>query len=162
MSADNLSTYLNDHLAGSTAAVKLLQHLTSLHRESPREALFEGLRHEIESDRSVLKQLIRDIGATEHASRSAAAWLMGKLAELKLKLDDPKGPLHVFEALEALELGILGKLSLWRALEVAGDRVPEVRSLDLAELERRARDQSARVEELRLEIAPQALSATAT
>jgi len=32
MSIDALTTYLNDHLAGSVAAIELLQHSAKLHR----------------------------------------------------------------------------------------------------------------------------------
>jgi hypothetical protein len=59
--------------------------------------------------------------------------------------------------LEALSLGIAGKLELWEALRV----VPEVTSyagVDLGELEARARNQRERVERERMAAAYAALS----
>jgi hypothetical protein len=47
----------------------------------------------------------------------AAAWLGEKVSRVKLRRR-AAGGLGTFEALEALALGILGKLALWRALAV--------------------------------------------
>jgi hypothetical protein len=149
-----LATYLNDHLAGSVAAVELLDHLRGLSKDTGRERLFAGLQSEIKEDQQVLKELLTGLGETQSRVRKAAAWLTEKLGEAKLKLDDPgSGELRLLEALETLELGILGKLALWRALELAADRVPQIRSLDLGALQRRARDQQERVEAERLKVA---------
>jgi hypothetical protein len=58
------------------------------------------------------------ISPTPH--RKAMAWMGEKLAEIKLRLDDPGcGPLHLLEALEAIAIGIEGKRALWRALAAA-------------------------------------------
>jgi hypothetical protein len=59
----------------------------------------------------------------------------------------------LLEALETLALGIQGKLALWRALATATEQVPELRKMDLAQLERRAREQHERVEAQRLQVA---------
>jgi hypothetical protein len=149
-----LPTYLNDHLAGSVAAIELLSHLQKLSKGTDREKLFVALQSEIEEDQKMLKELLWQLGEKQSPVRKAAAWLTEKLARAKLKLDDPgSGELRLFEALETLELGILGKLGLWRALAVARDRVPQIRSLDLANLERRARVQQQQVETERLKVA---------
>jgi hypothetical protein len=160
MGTESLTTYLNDHLAGSVAAIELLDHLRKVPKGSEREVLFTALRSEIEEDQKVLKELLRSLGGTPSRVRQAAAWLTEKVGEAKLMLDDPgSGELRLLEALETLELGILGKLALWRALGVIADRVPQIRKLDLAGLERRARDQHARVETERLQAARAALGA---
>lgn len=160
MAIQILTTYLNDHLAGSVAAIELLDHLRKVSRGTEREALFTALQSEIEEDQTVLKGLLRGLGEEQSRVRQAAAWLTEKVGEAKLKLDDPgSGELRLLEALETLELGILGKLALWRALGVAAERVPQIRKLDLAGLERRARDQQARVETERLKAARAALGA---
>lgn len=153
-----LATYLNDHLAGSVAAVELLDHLRQLSKGTQREQLFTSLKSEVEEDQKLLKELLREVGGKESRVRQAAAWLTEKVGEAKLKLDDSgSGELRLLEALEALELGILGKKALWRVLGVVGDVVPQIRSLDLAKLERRAQDQHDRVDAERLKVARAAL-----
>jgi hypothetical protein len=61
-----------------------------------------------------------------------------------------RGHAPALESLETLALGIQGKLALWLALEAASDQLEEVREVDLARLQRRARDQHAQVESRRL------------
>ena len=155
-----LPIYLNDHLAGSVAAIELLNHLRKLSVGTGREKLFVTLKSEVEADQQVLKELLRELGEPQSGVRKAAAWLTEKVGEAKLKLDDPgSGELRLLEALETLELGILGKLGLWRALAVAADRVPQIKNLDLANLERRALEQHERVEAERLKVARAAFGA---
>lgn len=154
MSREILVTYLDDHLAGSVAAIELLEHLRRLTRGTPRETVFTSLQGEIQEDQKVVKELLSAVGGTESRTRKAAAWLTEKVGEIKLKLDDPGGgDLRLLEAFEILELGILGKLGLWRALSVAADAVPEVKELNLRRLEERAQAQHDRVEVERLRVA---------
>jgi hypothetical protein len=160
MSIHTLTTYLNDHLAGSLAAVELLNHLRELSRGTGRERILLTLEAEIEKDRAVLQELLSELGGKESRVRSAAAWLTEKVGEAKLKLDDPgSGELRLLEALETLGLGILGKLALWRALEVAREEVPQLRKLDFAALKSRALAQHGQVETERLQAAHTALRA---
>ncbi len=160
MAMQLLATYLNDHLAGSVAAIELVDHLRKLSKAAELETLFTTLQSEIKEDQQVLKELLHGLGEGESRVRQAAAWLTEKVGEAKLRLDDPgSGDLRLLEALETLELGILGKLALWRALRVAAERVPQIRKLDLPALERRAMDQHARVEVERLKVARAALGA---
>jgi hypothetical protein len=152
MSSKALRTYLNDHLAGSVAALELLDYLTDLHSDPARKQLFVGLRAEVEEDQEVLQRLLDQVGGEESPVRKAAAWLTEKMGRAKLKLDDTgDGQLRVFEALEALGLGIQGKLALWRALEAAADRVPQFQGIDFARLQQRAVQQHQRVEDQRLQ-----------
>jgi hypothetical protein len=159
MSSKSLTTYLNDHLAGSVAAVELLTHLAGIQRGTGQEKQFQALRAEVEEDQKVLQQILDRVGGKESRMRKAAAWLTEKVGEAKLKLDDPgDGALRLLEALESLSLGIQGKLALWRALEAVADRLPEIRSLDLEHLKRRAVQQHELVETSRIEAAKAALT----
>ena len=154
MGLEILATYLNDHLAGSVAAVELLDHLRDLSKGTERERLFTSLQSEVEQDQKVLKELLREVGGKESRVRKAAAWLTEKVGEAKLKLDDTgRGELRLLEALDTLELGILGKLALWRALGVGANLVPQIQKLDLSKLERRAKEQHDRVDVERLKVA---------
>jgi hypothetical protein len=159
MSSDSLSTYLNDHLAGSVAALELLDYLAELQRDTEREQLFRSLRREVEEDQKVLQQLLDKLGARASRMRRAAAWLTEKIGEAKLKLDDPgDGELRMLEALETVSLGILGKLALWRALAATADGVPQLRGLDFPRLQHRASQQHELVEAQRIQVARSALA----
>jgi hypothetical protein len=159
MSHAGLTTYLNDHLAGSVAALELLDDLLRLERGKSREPVLFAVRTQVEEDQQVLKALINQIGSKESRVRQVAAWLTEKLAQAKLRLDDPgSGELRIFEALETVALGIQGKYALWRALSVASASAPLIRHLDFAKLEKRALEQFQQVDLLRLETAAGALS----
>lgn len=153
MTTSVLTTYLNDHLAGSVAALELLDLLYNTSPAGEREH-YSRLREEIEEDQRVLQQTIHRLGGKESRVRKAAAWLTEKLGRAKLRFDDPgDGELRALEALETLGLGIQGKLALWRLLETVAASIPELAPLDLSGLQRRARDQFDRVDRLRLQAA---------
>jgi len=152
MTTSLLITYLNDHLAGSVAALELLDLLRK--KNGPDQDELGRLRSEIEEDQRVLRQIIERLGGRESQLRKAAAWLAEKLGRAKLQIDDEgHGELRSLEALEALELGIQGKLALWRALEAVAAARPELGALEFRALERRAEEQFARVDRLRLQAA---------
>ena len=154
MPSDPLTTYLNDHLAGSVAGLELVDHLIHLTHGTPREGVFLELRTEIREDQEILRSLIQSLGGKESKTRKAAAWLTEKLGEVKLLVDDRgDGEIRLLEALETLELGIQGKAALWRGLEVIADRIESLRTVDLSHLEHRAQDQFRRVDAQRLEVA---------
>ena len=159
MSREGLITYLNDHLAGSVAALELLDYLIRLRRGTEGERALAAVRTEVEEDQQTLQSLLGEVGGKESRVRQAAAWLTEKLAQAKLRLDEPgSGELQTLEALEALALGIQGKAALWRALAAASIRLPLDRHLDFATLEKRAQNQYQRIDGLRLQAAPAALS----
>jgi hypothetical protein len=151
---NELTNYLNDHLAGSVGALELLDRLIDSYREKPLEQFFRNLREEIQHDQEQLKELMQKLGADESAVRKAGAWLVEKLARAKIGLsDEGEGEIGLLLALEALVLGITGKRSLWRALQAASRTVPQLARLDYAGLENRAIEQCERVEAKRLETA---------
>ena len=110
---------------------------------------------EVETDRTVLKRLADRVGSGSSPIKEAAAWLSEKVSRLKLGGDNDG--LATFEALEFLALGVLGKLSLWKALrEIA--REGRLRDLDFATLIARALDQHSQLEAHRLELAKKAFT----
>jgi hypothetical protein len=156
---DALSSYLNDHLAGSVGAVELLKRLIETYEGKPLGRFFTELLGEIEIDRGKLQELIDKLDVEESAVRKAGAWIAEKISRSKIQLDEAReGEMGLFLALEALALGITGKLSLWRALAAASEAAVQLRALDYAELEQRAREQFDRVEAKRLEVARKVLS----
>ncbi len=159
MARDHIATYLNDHLAGATGAVELLEHLEKERAGTEVGRLAAELHAEVETDRQALKSIMERLQVSQSRTRKAAAWLGEKAAELKLRLDDPAGgSLRLFESLEALALGIEGKRSLWHALAAAAEEAPDLKVADYQDLIRRAEDQRSRVETARLEAARRTLA----
>jgi hypothetical protein len=149
---DELYNYLNDHLAGSVAALELLDRLVKACDGRPLERFFRELRSDIHEDQEQLKELIAKLGAEESAMRKAGAWVAEKLTRPTIDLSEDS-EIGVYLALETLLLGITGKRSLWRGLQAASRTVPELARLDYSGLEKRAIEQCERVEARRLEIA---------
>ena len=58
MANEFLATYLNDHLAGSLAAVELLEHLEAAYAETTLASFFAEVRRDISVDRKELQRLI--------------------------------------------------------------------------------------------------------
>ena len=154
MSMEDLTIYLNDHLAGSVSAIELVDHLIETYRGKPLEPFFTNLRNEIDADQRTLQDLIKKLGDKESAMRKAGAWVAEKLARMKIRVNDSeKDQIGLLHALEGLLLGITGKGALWRALEAASENVALLRDLDYARLQQRAREQCELVEAKRLESA---------
>ena len=157
MKNEALTTYLNDHLAGSVIALELLDLLVAERDGTADESALVRLHAEITEDRETLKALMAQLTVETSRPRQAMAWLTEKLSEAKLRLDDPgRGALRRLEALEAVAVGIAGKQALWRTLAATADDTPEPSGLDYGELLRRAADQSTVVERLRLDAAREA------
>jgi hypothetical protein len=158
MADEHLATYLNDHLAGSVLAVDLLERLEAA--DTDMTDSLTALRNDIEADRRELQALMSRLGIVESRSRKVSGWLAEKLTQLKLRVVDDRagGSLWLLESLEAVALGVDGKLALWRALSAAADVAPELQSADYQRLTRRAEEQRQRIEVLRLEAAKAALA----
>ena len=156
--ATPLGTYIHDHLAGAQFAVKLLEDLQAQADDVRTKALARELLSDIEADRKVLQDFATRIGEESSTAKEAAAWIVQKLSRVKLAPGDKLG---AFEAVETLCLGILGKLSLWNALETLRETDPRIAELGLASLAERARQQHAKIEKLRLALAPTVLHADA-
>src|SRR5205085_9562266 len=76
-----LGVYLNDHLAGSVAAIELLDHLINEQSAQRLEKFLVDLRDDINSDQEVLRDLIQKLDLGESAGRKAGAWLAEKFGE---------------------------------------------------------------------------------
>ena len=158
MTNESLATYLNDHLAGSVVALELLDHLEEDGAGTAQASLLADVHAEIEADRQELEAFMAQRGIAVSAPRKATGWLVEKLSEIKLHLDDAgDGALRRLEALETVSLGIAGKQALWHALAAAAEEAPELNGLDYARLGQRAETQRAVVEALRLRAAKEAL-----
>lgn len=152
-----LAIYLNDHLAGATIGVELARRLRGSNDGDPEfgPALAEVCA-EIEADRETLKAAMDQLGVGQSKLKPLAAVLGERLGRLKLngRLWG-YSPLSRLDELELLQIGVVGKRRLWRALEHthAGD----LSGFEPGELAERATGQLRRLEALHLKAASLAL-----
>jgi hypothetical protein len=146
-----LATYLNDHLAGATVGRELARRAAGNNRGSELGRFLEGLALEIDQDRDSLIELMRELDVGIDRAKVLGGWAAEKLGRLK-----PNGkllgysPLSRLLELEALTLGVRGKLALWLALKEIEANEPGLASIDLADLTVRAERQLAALEPHRL------------
>ena len=151
-----LAIYLNDHLAGATAGRELAKRAAASNRGSGYGRFLAGLAGELDEDRDSLLEIMRALGLRVDQLKVMGAWSAEMLGRLKLngRLVG-YSPLSRVVELEALSLGVHGKLALWRslqALEPAG-----IDHAQLRDLEARAKRQLKRLEENRLRAVADAL-----
>jgi hypothetical protein len=153
MSADQLlSTYLNDHLAASLAAVELAKRTAQANSETPIGGQLAQLAEALHEDRDALQRIMNQLGADKDHLKLTAGWTAEKLGRLKLNGRWLSySPLSRLEEIELLLLGVEGKLLLWQALE----QLPEAPRLEppLDRLVSRARSQRQLLRRLRLRAA---------
>src|SRR5262245_37348141 len=125
MTHPHLATYLNDHLAGAASALELLARLERSQVAKRMAATLAELRREITADREELEALMHRLNIAISRPRQAIGWVAEKIGELKMQFDDrTDGGLGLLEGVEALRLGIEGKLALWRALVAVAETNP--------------------------------------
>jgi hypothetical protein len=140
---DDLSVYLNDHLAGATAGVNLA------HR-----AADGAIAAEIEEDRAALIEIMDRLGVRQDPVKVALGWAAVRAVRLRFVAELlGHAPLGRLEEIEALALGVEGKLALWQALRHTHDADPRLDDVDLDDLIARARSQRRRLERLRMRAA---------
>ena len=159
MPRENLAVYLNDHLAGSTALLELLERLQSWYAGSEIETFAAALHLEISEDRQALVDLMERLQVSRSFPRRFAGWIAEKAAQLKLRIDDPGAQaFRLLESLEAMSLGIEGKRLLWVSLSAAAEKDQALRGVDYENLKERATDQRVRVETVRVAAAQGSLA----
>jgi len=152
VSKQHLAVYLKDHLAGSEAGLQILEHIEADHGVGRIAEITTRIRREIEGERQVLTRLLEALDASTSVPRRIAGWMSEKALELKLIADDPgNGALRLFEAVEAIALGVHGKRGLWRALAANAQDIPVLATVEYEPLIRQAEAQEELLELLRIE-----------
>jgi hypothetical protein len=151
MPADALRRYLQDHLAGSLAALELMETLADHERGRPLEQKLRGLHYEVTEEQERLKAILARLDGEESSLKRATAWLTEKLHRGRLTLVERADPaLALLEGLESLALGLQGKLALYRALEDIARDEPRLSGYPFAALQARTLIQHAMVEQERM------------
>jgi hypothetical protein len=152
---DNLTTYLHDHLAGARFAISLLMDLAEQKLDGDLAEFASKLLSEIDEDKSMLEGVLARLESQPSVIKEASAWLTQKVGRIKFQLNSE--PFSIFEALEVLSIGILGKLALWNALKRLPAEHDAKEGLDFSNLVDRAIQQHAKVEERRIAYAERVL-----
>ncbi len=156
-----LATYLDDHLAGSSFAIELLESMRDRFSSQPLGSFADALLVEIRDDQQVLMRIIERVGKGGMDLKSAVGWMAEKLSRVKLQDDEEVG-LGTFESLETLSLGILGKAALWNALATIRNQDARVGHEDFSQLVARAQSQYEMVEAHRIQLASKVFAPHAT
>lgn len=155
----DVTRYLNDHLAGSSGALILIQKIADSHDTPEAREFFLGLKEKVQADQSLLEDLLKRIGHEPSSLMKAAGGIAVRLANIKLMWEQVEpGELGLFEALEMLALGVQGKRLLWAALRENARWFPEWNDIDFAGLELQAIDQRDRIEYWRVQAAVDVLA----
>jgi hypothetical protein len=151
VSRNHIAIYLKDHLAGSEAALEILDHLERTHGTGMVGDMVRRLRPEFIGERTELTRLLDQLDASTSVPRRVFGWLSEKALELKLIADDPgDGTLRLLEAVETLKLGVHGKLGLWKALAANEQLVPVLATVQYEPLIRQAEAQETLIESVRI------------
>ncbi|WEO99969.1 hypothetical protein A6P39_041415 [Streptomyces sp. FXJ1.172] len=155
-----LDVYLNDHLAGATGGTELIRRMAVEHRDSAYGSELKALVAEISQDRRQLLRLLADLDVAVSHYKVYGAWLGEKIRRVK-----PNGRLlhrsglTLLVELEAMRLGVQGKVLLWRALLSASAQEPRLDTDWLERLLHRAEQQLKTLDSLHARAATELLSA---
>ncbi|MDX2593130.1 hypothetical protein PV343_12895 [Streptomyces sp. WI03-4A] len=141
---DLLGIYLDDHLAGATAATERARHLAHTTGDRALADVLVPVGAEMARDRVALLGVMRALGVPVRRYEVCAGWAAEKLGRLKGNgRQVRRSPLGAVVEPEALRLGVEGKAAGWRTLRCltpAEGRL-DVRQLDsLLERAERQRD----------------------
>ena len=162
MPLDALTRYLQDHLAGSVAALQLMDTLAEHERGRPLEAKLRALHAEVTVEQQTLRAILERLDGGESRLKQAAAWFTEKMHVARLALAERSHPaLARLDGLESLALGLQGKLALYCALEAAAPSEPKLGGYPFAALQARTMLQHGMIERERLVAAREALGSAA-
>ena len=142
-----LEIYLADHLAASTAGVALARRTAQSNAGTALGDVLRRLTAEIEADQRTLRAIVSELGFRESKAKDTLAWAGEKIGRLKLN-GQLRGysPLSRILELEALSVGVAGKLALWRSLASVPALSERLSEFDLDQLAERAQRQRAEIE----------------
>lgn len=154
-----LGIYLNDHLAGSTVGLALIERTAQAHRGTPAGPPLAKLAEEVAEDRAALLEMMSALDINIAHYKLAGAWVAERAGRLKLngRLLE-RSPLSSLVELEGMKLGVEGKAAGWLSLRTLADREPRLDAARLDGLIARAKAQVRTLEKLRVAAAAQAFA----
>ncbi len=152
-----LATYLNDHLGGSMAGRDLAEKIASDNEGSELGSFMAGVLTAIDEDRVTLEDVMARVGVERTIVKQAAGRLAERLSRLRMHRTVTGDPgLSRLLELEALILGVTGKVALWQTLQELAPRDPRLAGMDFEALIGRAREQLRGLEDHHRVMAPDA------
>jgi hypothetical protein len=141
-----LRIYLEDHVAGATAGAQRAARLADAEAESIDGPALAAFAADVATDCEALLTLMEVAGVEPSRLKTMAASVGEKLGALKPngRLAD-RSPLSTVVEIEAMQMAVRGKRSLWETLLVA---MPMSTPIDIYGLISRADDQLALLSEL--------------
>jgi hypothetical protein len=153
-----LAVYLQDHHAGAVTGLNLARRIAGENEGTPYGEELARIAGEIEQDQQTLEKLMAELDVGTDRIKDTVAWGSEKLGRLKPNARwFSYSPLSRLVELEGLVIGVTGKLGLWRALQRVAPEIDGLDGFDFAALAARASEQRARLEDLRLSAAAEAL-----
>lgn len=157
MSNRYLVIYLQDHLAGSEAGLRRFQAAAKSNAGTPLGAFLERCVRDLKQERQILRATLRAAGGHRPLMKQSLAFVAEKLSHLKINGHLAKyTPLSRVEDLEALCLGVHGKLRMWKVLHELSRKDGRLAVADFDELYTRAEQQAEELERFRFIAAMQA------
>lgn len=155
LDTQNLTSYLNDHLAGAEMAIEML----SSRQDRDPDPRLQPVLEEIREERARLEQLMADMDLSSNPLKQAGAWVAEKASRVARDLSrvDQSAIAPLLE-IEALQIGIAGKRALWVSLQVVVDQDDRIAALDLDGLIARADAQSDVVQDVRRAVVREVLT----
>jgi len=154
-----LAIYLQDHLAGATAAVELFRRSAGAHKGTSLGDVLDALTLEVISDRQALVDLMAVLGIRPDRIKTGAGWMAEKVGRLKFNgAVLSRSPLSDVLELEGMRMAAEWKAAGWRVLKALGASDQRLAEVDFDDLLQRADDQITRLESLRVAVAQDRLT----
>jgi hypothetical protein len=115
MDVERFAGYLNDHLGGSEAALKITDRLIDKHGDDEIGAYMRSLRAEIEEGQAAIRTALDLLGHDESILSRSVGMVGGMLMWVRDAAPIGSAP-TLLEDLEALAIGVWGKRLLWGTL----------------------------------------------
>ena len=149
-----LAAYLNNHVAGSAAGMELIRRAVANSRGTPAEDFLCRLSVDLEEEQALLGRLIRASGGREETFRKLGAWALEKTGLLRIGDYSRENPLlgRLVE-FEALLLGSVGRVGMWRLMENCFPGDPRFAFADFRALRERGERHLQELERFRIETA---------
>jgi hypothetical protein len=131
-----LRIYLEDHLAGATAGAQRASRLAEAEANSTDAPALATFAADVATDLDALLALMETTGIEPNRLKVGLASVGEKLGALKPNgRVSERSPLSTIVELEAMQMAVRGKRSLWETLQVA---MPKSTPIDLTALMARA------------------------
>ena len=144
-----ITTYLQDHRAGSVAGVDAFRRVAEGHGDPEVRTAVARIAEEVEADQADHERIMAAVGAQSSALKDIPAKIGEKVARLKpTERITKRSPLSDVLELEVLVMAVHGKGLGWRMLVELDD--PRLDRADLERLADRAWAQHEELDRLRL------------